>query len=44
MKWWVWLGLLIAFIAVIFITGYRGGAKDAAANYNKILRPQEVEK
>ncbi|MEJ5168668.1 MAG: hypothetical protein WHU93_05845 [Arcobacteraceae bacterium] len=41
MKWWVWLGLLITFIVIIFVTGYRGGAKDATTNYNKVMRPSE---
>ncbi|MDY0327764.1 MAG: hypothetical protein RBR07_05900 [Arcobacteraceae bacterium] len=36
---WVWIGLLVGFVAFVFITGYRGGAQEATANYNKILRP-----
>ncbi len=37
MKWFILIFFLVIGIAIS--TGYMGGAKDAAANYNKLLRP-----
>lgn len=37
MKWFIILFALG--IAIAIYTGYMGGAQDAAANYNKVLRP-----
>ncbi len=37
MKWFLLIFSLIIVFAIA--TGYMGGAKDAAANYNKVLRP-----
>lgn len=38
MKWFIIIFIVIIGIAIF--TGYTGGAKDAAGNYNKVLRPQ----
>lgn len=35
MKWFVVIFLIVVGFALV--TGYTGGAKDAAGNYNKIL-------
>jgi hypothetical protein len=37
MKWF--LIILAIAVAIAISTGYMGGAKDAAGNYNKIMRP-----
>ena len=37
MKWF--LIILAVVIGIAISTGYMGGAKDAAGNYNKIMRP-----
>ncbi len=37
MKWF--LIILAVVVAIAIYTGNMGGAKDAAGNYNKILRP-----
>ncbi|MEJ5168669.1 MAG: hypothetical protein WHU93_05850 [Arcobacteraceae bacterium] len=42
MKWVLIILGIALFIALIL--GYRGGAQDAASNYNKLLRPQETQK
>ncbi len=39
MKWFLIIFAIIITLAIA--TGYMGGAKDAASNYNKVLRPQE---
>lgn len=39
MKWAIII--LAAIIAYSLFTGYTGGAKDAASNYNKVLRPDK---
>jgi hypothetical protein len=35
---WIWIGLIVGFVVFVLVTGYTGGAKDAAGNYNKVLR------
>ena len=37
MKWF--LIILAVVVAIAIYTGNMGGAKDAAGNYNKIMRP-----
>ncbi len=42
MKWFVIIFVVIVGISIS--TGYMGGAKDAAANYNKVLSGKGVER
>lgn len=35
MRWFILIVIIL--IAIALATGYTGGAKDAASNYNKIL-------
>jgi heme A synthase len=37
MKWFIII--LVIGIGIAIYTGNMGGAKDAAANYNKVMRP-----
>jgi len=37
-----WILVLFALgIGIAIYTGYMGGAKDATANYNKVMRPAQ---
>lgn len=38
MKGWMWFVLLLVVMGLLLYTGYTGGAKDATANYNTLMR------
>jgi uncharacterized membrane protein YciS (DUF1049 family) len=40
MKWFIIIFIIV--IAIAIATDYMGGAKDAAANYNKLLQGKPV--
>lgn len=39
----MWIALLVLFTIIIAVTGYRGDAREAATNYNKLLRQGSVD-
>ncbi|WP_266096141.1 hypothetical protein [Arcobacter sp. FWKO B] len=38
MKFWFWMLVIAGIVGLLWYTGYTGGAKDAAANYNTLMR------